>query len=256
MPSFPLRGVSLLKVGVHPPKQVVRLGFCPHQEGAPPLRPRVTFPTRGKSPKARQGLRPLESPSAWPPPFSRSLRCAPSRAGLPSATKIDRFATLSWWVNRSCFFLWFHRGNTLCFQSVARQIPYPRGCLKVSVPATNTARAEGEGIQGGPPPCAGGPGTRRFLAYLSQHLCCYFPLREKVGRGMGRSTHTREERRGGRQPSSHIGGRRDYRPAKAPPGVEGRSALQMGGVQRRASALLANGACGGPPPALKSSPTR
>ena len=24
--------------------------------------PRVTFPTRGKSPKARQGLRPLESP--------------------------------------------------------------------------------------------------------------------------------------------------------------------------------------------------
>ena len=35
---------------------------------------------------------------------------------------------------------------------------------------------------------------------------------------MGRSAHTREERRGGRQPSSHIGGRRDYRPAKAPGG--------------------------------------
>ena len=64
-------------------------------EGAPPLRPRVTFPTRGKSPKARQGLRPLESPGAWPPPFSRSLRCAPSRAGLLSATTKDRFATLS-----------------------------------------------------------------------------------------------------------------------------------------------------------------
>ena len=31
------------------------------REGAPPLRPRVTFPSRGKSPKARQGLRPLES---------------------------------------------------------------------------------------------------------------------------------------------------------------------------------------------------
>ena len=29
------------------------------------------------------------------------------------------------------FFLWFHQGNTLCFQSVARQIPYPRGCLRV-----------------------------------------------------------------------------------------------------------------------------
>ena len=54
------------------------------------------------------------------------------------------------------FFLWFHQGNTLCFQSVARQIPYPRGCLKVSVPATNTARAEGQGIKGGKAPFAGG----------------------------------------------------------------------------------------------------
>ena len=143
------------------------------------------------------------------PPFSRSLRCAPSRAGLPSATKIDRFATLSWWVNRSCFFLWFHRGNTLCFQSVARQIPYPRGCLKVSVPATNTARAEGEGIQGGPPPCAGGPGTRRFLAYL-----CLLSLREKVGRGAGRSARSLRvwelcshigECRGGPQAAPRIG---------------------------------------------------
>ena len=155
MPSFPLRGVSLLKVGVHPPKQVVRLGFCPHQEGAPPLRPRVTFPTRGKSPKARQGLRPLESPSAWPPPFSRSLRCAPSRAGLPSATTKDRFATLGWWANRSCFFLWFHRGNTLCFQSVARQ-DCPRGCRRFYTSATNTARAQGRGIKGGEAPFAGG----------------------------------------------------------------------------------------------------
>ena len=132
--------------------------------GAPPCT-RVTFPSRGKSPKARQGLRPLESPGAWSPPFSRSLRCAPSRAGLPSATKIDRFATLGLWANRSYFFLWFHRGNTLCFQSVARQ-GCPRGCLRVSVPATNTARAGSGGIQGGPPPCAGGPGTRRFLVSL------------------------------------------------------------------------------------------
>ena len=103
---------------------------APREHGFAMLGTRVTFPSRGKSPKARQGLRPLESPGAWSPPFSRSLRCAPSRAGLPSATKIDRFATLSWWVNRSCFFLWFHRGNTLCFQSVARQIPYPPRMLE------------------------------------------------------------------------------------------------------------------------------
>src|SRR5699024_1446443 len=76
-----------------------------------------------------------------------------------------------------CFFLWFHQGNTLCFQSVARQ-GCPRGCLKVSVPTTNTARAQGGGIKGGYAPFAGGPGTRRFLAYL-----CLLSLREKVGRG-------------------------------------------------------------------------
>ena len=70
-------------------------------EGAPPLRPRVTFPSRGKSPKARQGLRPLESSGAKLPPFSRSLT---HRAGLVCATEKDRFATLRWWANRSLLF--------------------------------------------------------------------------------------------------------------------------------------------------------
>ena len=60
--------------------------------------------------------------------------------------------------------------------------PPPRGCRRPCTPSTNTARAEGGGIQGGPPPCAGGPGTRRSLAYL-----CLLSLREKVGRGLGRS---------------------------------------------------------------------
>ena len=124
---------------------------APRDAGAPPCT-RVTFPSRGKSPKARQGLCPLESPGAWSPPFSRSLRCAPSRAGLPSAIKQDRFATLSWWANRSCFFLWFHRGNTLFFQSVARQILYLRGCLKVLFTSTNTARAQGWGNPRGSAP--------------------------------------------------------------------------------------------------------
>ena len=115
--------------GTAPPReQVVRLGSCSPQEGAPPLRPRVTFPSRGKSPKARQGLCPLESPGAWSPPFSRSLRCAPARAGLPSATKIDRFATLSRWENRTLFLPKLYRGHTSCCQSVARQVPCPRGC--------------------------------------------------------------------------------------------------------------------------------
>ena len=127
---------------LHPP------AGAPREHGFAMLGTRVTFPTRGKSPKARQGLRPLESPGAWSPPFSRSLT---HRAGLPSDTTKDRFATLRWWANRSCFFLWFHQGNTLCFQSVARQ-GCPRGCLKVSVLATNTARAESRGNPRGSSP--------------------------------------------------------------------------------------------------------
>ena len=107
------------------------------------------------------------------------------------------------------FFLWFHQGNTLCFQSVARQVGCPRGCLKVSVPATNTARAGGRGIKGGEAPFAGGPGTRRSLAYL-----CLLSLREKVGRGAGRSARIRVERRGGRQPSSHWGAQRGEVPLR------------------------------------------
>ena len=72
---------------------------------------RVTFPTQGKSPKVRQGLCPLESPGACSPPFSRSLRCAPTRAGLLSANTPDRFATLNLWANRSFFLPKLYRGS-------------------------------------------------------------------------------------------------------------------------------------------------
>ena len=86
------------------------------------------FPVAGKVTKGAPEPTVLDSLAAKPPPFSRSLT---HRAGLPPATEKDRFATLSMWANRSHFFLWFLRGNTLYFQSVARQIPYPRGCLRV-----------------------------------------------------------------------------------------------------------------------------
>ena len=131
---------ALPKVGAAPPQ--------PRDAGAPPCT-RVTFPSRGKSPKARQGLCPLESPGAWSPPFSRSLRYAPSRAGLPSTTNLDRFATLSWWVNRSFFSPSYTGGHTPCCQSVARWVGYLRGCLRVLFTSTNTARAQGRGIKGG-----------------------------------------------------------------------------------------------------------
>ncbi len=77
-------------------------------EGAPPLRPRVTFPTRGKSPKARQGLRPLESPKG---DASLPLRRCRHPLDRVSATNPDRFATLGWWANRSLFLPKLHRGS-------------------------------------------------------------------------------------------------------------------------------------------------
>ncbi len=119
-------------------------------------------------------------------------------------------------VGKSVFFSpSYTGGHTPCCQSVARQ-GCPRGCRRFYTPATNTAMAEGGGIQGGPPPCAGGPGTRRFLAYL-----CLLSLREKVGRGAGRSARSLRvwelcshigECRGGPQAAPRIGAAGAYFP--------------------------------------------
>ena len=100
------------------PKQVGRLGFYSPEEGAPPLRPRVTFPSRGKSPKARQGLRPLESPEGDRAKSETLFAPAPPAASRNpldrvSTIKQDRFATLSLWANRSLFLPKLHRGSHL-----------------------------------------------------------------------------------------------------------------------------------------------
>ena len=117
--------------------------------GAPPHAPGDFLPDEKVTKESpRGGTPPLGTPLG-----GRSAPPAASRNPLDKvcATKIDRSATLGWWANRSCFFLWFHQGNTLCFQSVARQ-GCPRGCLKVSVLATNTARAESRGNPRGSSP--------------------------------------------------------------------------------------------------------
>ena len=93
-----------------------------------------------------------------PPEGDASLplrQAATPSIGLSATTK-DRFATLDLWANRSCFFLWFHRGNTFYFQFVARQVGCLRGYRKFYTLATNTARAQGRGIKGGYAPFAGG----------------------------------------------------------------------------------------------------
>ena len=116
--------------------------------GAPPHAPGDFLPDEKVTKESPRGGPPLGTPLG-----GRSAPPAASRNPLDKvcATKIDRSATLGWWANRSCFFLWFHQGNTLCFQSVARQ-GCPRGCLKVSVLATNTARAESRGNPRGSAP--------------------------------------------------------------------------------------------------------
>ena len=152
--------------------------------GAPPHAPGDFLPDEKVTKESPRGGPPLGTPprGTLRSPCSTSC-CYPLKRAC--ATEKDRFATLSLWANRSCFFLWFHRGNTLCFQSVARQAPWLRGCRRFYTPATNTPRAQGRGIKGGEAPFAGGPGTRRFLAYL-----CLLSLREKVGRGAGRSARS------------------------------------------------------------------
>ena len=96
--------------GAAPREQAVRLGSSLPEVGAggphTPMRgrsappPRVTFPSRGKSPKARQGLRPWTCRCK----VSALAALAAHRAGLPSATEKDRFATLRWWANRPLLF--------------------------------------------------------------------------------------------------------------------------------------------------------
>ena len=140
-----------------------------------------------------QGRRPLHPPFGRSAPNPGLLSCekkvgkdSPKPAVLDSLVREDRpyraalrlltgssqpliQTDLPLWaggVNWSCFLPAPYRGYTFSCQSVARQVYCSRGYLRVLLTATNTTRAEAGGIQGGSPPCAGGPGTRRFLANL------------------------------------------------------------------------------------------
>ena len=107
--------------GAAPPReQVVRLGSCSPPMGAPPHAP-GDFPVAGKVTKGAPRAAPFGIPRCV---VTALFALAAHRAGLPSATKIDRFATLGWWANRSLFLLKLHRGHTLNCQSVARQVGF------------------------------------------------------------------------------------------------------------------------------------
>ncbi len=169
----PCEGPHLRCTPLHSPKWE-HSSHALRREGAPPLRPRVTFPAA-----------------------LFALAYASRRATFRHNKRpICHFEM----VGKSVlFFLWFHQGNTLCFQSVARQIPYPRGCREPFYPQPIPLGQKARGSKGARPPSpevktSSKSRTRRFLAYLSQHLCCCFPLREKVGRGAGRSARIRRLR--------------------------------------------------------------
>ena len=71
------------------------------------------FPAAGKVTKGAPRAAPFGiPPSAESSPLLRSLT---HRAGLPSATKVDRFATLRRWANWSCFLPKFYGGTFSAF---------------------------------------------------------------------------------------------------------------------------------------------
>ena len=108
--NLPRRELSFARGFAPPPPG----GFCKAVSSCDPLCRRSArawqsharhpgdFPVAGKVTKGAPEPTVLDSLAAKPPPFSRSLT---HRAGLPSATEKDRFATLSMWANRSHFFL-------------------------------------------------------------------------------------------------------------------------------------------------------
>ena len=119
--KFLCEGPHLRCTPLHSPKWGLR-PHSPHGEGAPPLRPRVTFPSRGKSPKARQGL----------PPFGIPWCVVAALFALAALRSVSRRATFYLQLGRIFHFEFvgksafvspeLYRGNTPSSQSVARQL--------------------------------------------------------------------------------------------------------------------------------------
>ena len=171
---------------------------APREHGKAMLGTQGDFPDAGKVTKGAPRAAPFGIPrcriSAL---FGAALTLAP---GLLSATKIDRFATLSLWANRSFFSPNSARGHTFYCQSVARwehePVIHPQTFVESPSGGSSKrihARAAGGMIM--PPKGStqrGGPPGRFFGDFL---------IGEKVTRGMGRSAHTR----GCGGPCPHLG---------------------------------------------------
>ena len=139
--------------GAAPPEQVVRLGsYSPKWGGAAPPHAPIGRALRPIPREFMQGWQPLHPPVGLPGPHpgflsfhdERNQRRAGAAPLAPQCVVAALFtlaalrfgsrrATLYHQPRPIChfelsgqiglvFFLWFHRGNTLCFQSVARQV--------------------------------------------------------------------------------------------------------------------------------------
>ena len=154
-------------------------GLCPHSPRGRALRPRGLCGTAVPAPTCRRSARAWLCHARHPGDFRFTTKVT---KGVSGGAPLNPHwgAIIIPPAARACMRLPLPQKATP--PSTAKTPPRMRNPYTST---TNTARVESGGIQGGPPPCAGGPGTRRFLAYL-----CLLSLREKVGRGMGRSAHT------------------------------------------------------------------
>ena len=122
-PGLPLHDAR----GAAPREQVVRLGSYSPTCRRSALHP-GDFPDAGKVTKGAPRAAPFGIPRCVVAALF-ALAYASRRATFCHKNRpICHFELVSKSV---LFFLWFHQGNTLCFQSVARQVPWLRGCLRV-----------------------------------------------------------------------------------------------------------------------------
>ena len=123
-----------------------RRPHVPHGEGAPPLHPRVTFPSRGKSPKARQGSTPgpprgtLRSPCGSRNPLDRAF----SHKNRP----ICHFG----FVGKSVLFFPLVPSREHSVFSIRGAAGLPRGCRGPFYPQPIPLGHRAGESKGGPPP--------------------------------------------------------------------------------------------------------
>ena len=132
-------------------------GFCGTVVPAPTMRalrpaPRPTFSRRESRQRYAKGCAPWNPLVQGGRPFRARLRIAPGYFLPPTQTDLPL------WVGGQIglYFSSSYTGGTPSTVNPWRGRWVFSRMPRAFLPSTNTSRAQGEGIQGGPPPCAGG----------------------------------------------------------------------------------------------------